>query len=118
MGDKKDWKADIRREIKKLEEWKLTDRLSMTAALAFAKSSLASTVAGWNIWLANPIIMERFDNEHMKALVDKFNSLAVSFLRLDLEYTELMEEVQKKEDEENRKDSHKENQKKIKSYTA
>lgn len=118
MGDKKDWKTDIKREIKKLEEWKYTDRLSMAASLIYANGSLASTVSGWNVWLTNPLIIERFNEGHMKALVEKFNTLAIAFLYLDLEYTGIMEECEKKEMEEYSKNTVKENQKKVKPYAV
>ena len=98
MSDK--WIKEVEKEINKIKNWKIDDRLSMVAALTYCNSAVASSVNGWNSWLTNALVMEKFNEEELKEILKEFTELAIKWLELDLKYTKLLMKRQKKKKEE------------------
>jgi len=84
------WTKKTEKEIEKIKNWKLKDRLSIVAALTYCNSSVASSVSGWSSWLTNALIMEEFSEEELKEIFQELAKLAIEWLKLDLKYTKLL----------------------------
>jgi len=84
------WTKATEKEIKKIKNWKLKDRLSIVAAITYCNSSVASSVSGWSSWLTNALIMEEFSEEELKEIFQELAKLAIEWLKLDLKYTKLL----------------------------
>jgi len=94
------WIKEVEKEIDKIKKWKVEDRLSLVAALTYCNSAVASSVNGWNTWLTNALIMEKFNEEELREILKEFSRLAIKWLELDLKYTKLLMGRQKKKKEE------------------
>ena len=94
------WIREVEKEIKRIKDWKINDRLSIVAALTYCNSAVASSVNGWNSWLTNALVMEKFSEEELKEILREFTELAIKWLELDLKYTKLLMKRQKEKKEE------------------
>jgi len=97
MVDK--WIKELEKEIEKINNWKTKDRLSMVALLTFMNASIASSVTGWNSWLTNATVMEKFTERELNSLVEDFKKIAIAFIELDLKYTKKLKKKGKKKEE-------------------
>ena len=94
------WIEQVEKEIAKIKGWEIEDRLSIVAALTYCNSAIASSVNGWNSWLTNALVMEKFNEEELREILKEFSNLAIKWLELDLKYTKLLMGRQKKKKEE------------------
>jgi len=94
------WIKEVEKEINRIKTWEIKDRLSMVAALTYCNSAVASSVNGWNSWLTNALVMEKFNEEELREILEEFSNLAIKWLELDLKYTKLLMGRQKKKKEE------------------
>jgi len=97
MSEEKDWIQETLKEIEKIKKWKVDDRLSFVSKLTYMNSALASSVTGWNSWLTNATVMERFSADELEKLAVAFEKLTVDFLELDTKYTMMMKNKLKDE---------------------
>jgi hypothetical protein len=100
MSEEKDWVKETLKSIEKIKNWKVDDRLSLVSKLTYMNAALAGSVAGWNSWLTNATVMERFNKEELDKLSEAFEKLTIDFLQLDIKYTMMMQQKLKEPEEE------------------
>lgn len=65
------------------------DRLDMVQSMTFSLYALHRSLLGWLNWVSNPDIMAAFKREELEEMNKRITELAESFLKYDVEATQL-----------------------------
>ncbi len=76
-------------QLKKLEEARDEDRLELVRSIQFALKALEMSLTGWKGWVNNPDIMTKFTERELRSMNKKLIDFARSFIKYDIEATEL-----------------------------
>lgn len=90
MSEAECWIEETKKEIEKIKEWKIEDRLSILAKLDFMNKAVYESCKGWQVWFISPNVMAQFSHDELKTLTERFEKAVLSMLELDLEYTQLL----------------------------
>ena len=63
-----EWIEEVIKEIERIKNWEVKDRLSLMAQITFMNESIASSVVGWQLWLGNALTIENFTEEELREI--------------------------------------------------
>jgi hypothetical protein len=76
-------------QLKKLEQAKRKDRLELVRSMRYALGALEMSLTGWKGWVNNPDVMTRFTLAELKGMNEQLFEFARSFVKYDIQATEL-----------------------------
>ncbi len=76
-------------QLKDLDETKNKDRLDLVRSLRYLVSVLQRSLFGWTQWVNNPDIISIFSKEDLEEMTKKLTDFTRSFVKYDLEMTNL-----------------------------
>lgn len=76
-------------QLKNLDETKDKDRLELVRSLRYLVSVLQRSLFGWTQWVNNPDIISIFTKEDLEQMTKKLTDFTRSFVKYDLEITNL-----------------------------
>jgi len=76
-------------QLKDLDETKDNDRLDLVRSLRYLVSVLQRSLFGWTQWVNNPDIISIFTKEDLEQMTKKLTYFTRSFVKYDLEMTNL-----------------------------
>ena len=76
-------------QLKHLKDSKEKDRLEQVRALRFILHVLQRSLVGWTQWVNNPDIMTIFSKEDLENMTEKLTEFTSSFIKYDMEMTNL-----------------------------
>ena len=76
-------------QLEHLDETKDKDRLELVRSLHFVLGALQRSLVGWTQWVNNPDIMSIFTREDLEQMMKKLSEFTKSFVKYDLELTNL-----------------------------
>ena len=76
-------------QLKDLDETKDKDRLDFVRSLRYLVSVLQRSLFGWTQWVNNPDIISIFTKEDLEQMTKKLTDFTRSFVKYDLEMTNL-----------------------------
>jgi len=109
-----EWIEEVIKEIERIKNWEVKDRLSLMAKITFMNESIASSVVGWQHRLGNALTIENFTEEELREIEKGFQAIVLAFLDFDMKCTQILEEKMKKKESKKKEDS----KKKTPSYVA
>jgi len=75
--------------MKRFSAKKDKDRLDLVQSIRFSLYALHQSLLGWMNWVNNPDIMSAFKEEELEEMNRKITELAESFIKYDVEVTQL-----------------------------
>jgi len=76
-------------QLKDLDKTKEKDRLDLVRSLRYLVSVLQRSLFGWTQWVNNPDIISIFTKEDLEQMTKKLTDFTRSFVKYDLEMTNL-----------------------------
>jgi hypothetical protein len=91
-----DWKNNIKKNIKMIEDYEPHDRLDYSFMLFFMFIILRTSCQGWLSWLQNPAVIKEFKEEQLKDYYLDIKNHVIDLLKTDYEATDKYEQAIKK----------------------
>jgi len=82
-----EWLKRVNKEIERIKKDTPKDRLEYASHILKCNKAILASCQGWLTWLSSPGILNRFDEEELKTILDEFKSIALEFLDNDLKWT-------------------------------
>jgi len=92
-----DWITMKTRQLKKIKSLNPKDRLDMVEAITLMDQYILGSCQGWEQWLCDPVIINRFNEKELKEFYEQFKKFAFKFLEFDLKATKKLKPKEKEE---------------------